>query len=319
MNDSSHISMLFDERKKRGSVEHYWHFLFGYYLPLINYFLKENHKNNINKTTKYLINDCGPLMNNILSESLSAMNIDYTFEDNIKLHRIQNPSLKESLYIKVRRLLKLGYVYSKNGTSIILPRWDIKILEETTFPASFKRTIQYLGQTLPKKFSDYACCEAGTAKGSYLLIKRAPEPSYYKPGGGAEKSGYGAGRRSLVGLEKGVDRLVASGIDCIIYEPGAHNLFCQMNHFSQCSGIIGVRGSEFANVIWMSEGALVLLIHSSYFWNKSKTPPQRTLASLLSVNYLERNFNDEVSPRLDTEILLPIVKRHLQKINSDHE
>ena len=189
-----------------------------------------------------------------------------------------------------------------------MPRWDIK-LSAASHPISFLRTIASLRDSLQRKLTTAYCCPKENLEGKFLLIKRSPQPSFYDDRGKDKWSGYGAGRRSLLGLEEACERLNSKRIDAIIYEPGAHNMACQMNHFSRCSGFIGVRGAEFVNMFWMRPNAKVILINSAWF-NKRSTdiPPQRKLASLLALNYHEIGPNNEESPVLDAYLLGQLIK-----------
>ena len=90
----------------------------------------------------------------------------------------------------------------------------------------------------------WSCCDRNQANGKYLILRRSAEPSFYKAGGGAKFKSYGAGRRSLHGIEEGQAKLEALGVPSLVYEPGIHNLACQINHFSACAGVIGVRQSR---------------------------------------------------------------------------
>ncbi len=303
------VRILFDEREKRGSIEHFWHFLFGYYLPLVESLLYSRPKNVTSGDLKLVIQNCGPVVNQLLTDTLSAMNICYSWSDELKLKTDQNSSKK-----RLKKLRSLLLFTPRKNNELLLPRWDISILKNHAFPASSLKNIVSIQQQLPCMFPQLACCNAASANGKILILKRAPEhPFYSKSAGRAENRTYGAGRRTLRGVKECEERLLDSGIDCMIYESGSHNIFCQMNHFAMCTGIIGVRGSEFANLFWMKKGALAVMIHSEFFKNKKKIPPQRTLASLVSLKFIELDSNDQVSPRLDADLIHSIIKKHIDK------
>ena len=57
---NSQVRLYFDEREKLGSAEDYWHFFFGYYLPLMDYFLSAEKEGGTIKQYQFLLNNCGP-------------------------------------------------------------------------------------------------------------------------------------------------------------------------------------------------------------------------------------------------------------------
>lgn len=311
-NNQKTINVFFDEREKRGSIEHFWHFLFGYYLPLVEYLESSRFTKLRPDKTKLIIQNCGPVVNQILIETLSAMNIPYSWSDKLKFtgsHSAQGSTKK-----LFKRLLSLIPFVHKKNIDLLLPRWDINILKDHRFPRQSQKNIFTIRAKLPYMFPDLACCDVASANGKILLLNRAPEhPFYSKSDGNAEIRTYGAGRRTLEGVEACQKRLKDSGIDCMTYTPGSHNIFCQMSHFAKCAGVIGVRGSEFANLLWMKKDALAIMIHSEFFKNKNKIPPQRTLAFLMGLNYMELDSNAEVSPKLDADMILSILKDHAYK------
>ena len=117
-----------------------------------------------------------------------------------------------------------------------MPRWDLKLSENSSHPVSFLRTIVSLRGSLQRKLATAYCCPEDKVEGKFLLIKRSPQPSFYDDRRKGKWSGYGTGRRALLGLDEACERLNSKGIDTIIYEPGAHDMACQINHFFRCSG-----------------------------------------------------------------------------------
>ncbi len=307
----SQIKLYFEDRRGDGSAQDYWHFMLGYYLPLMHFFLDAEKKQVESDHHRFLIHNCGPIMNKLIKESLSEFKINYAFMDNLKLVGVVfDPPGGRSFRQRVcRKLLKIfgrntntGYTCTNIKRDVVMPRWDIK-LGDAPHPASFLCTIVTLRDSLQRKLATASCCPKENVERKFLLIKRSPQPSFYNRGKD-EWSGYGAGRRALLGLEEACEKLNSEGIGSIIYEPGAHNMACQINHFFHCSGLIGVRGAEFVNMFWMRPDAKVILINSAWFKKRSTDiPPQRKLASLLALNYHEIEHNNEESPVLDEYLL----------------
>lgn len=303
----SQIKLYFADRIKRGSVENYWHFMLGYYLPLMHYFLDAEKKQVEIDHSQFLIHHCGPIMNKIIEESLSELKINYAFVDNLKLVDPGRRSFSRRVYQKLFRIFgrttNIGYTCTKINGDVVIPRWDIQLSKNSSHPVSFLRTIDSLRDSLQRKLATAYCCPEDKVEGKFLLIKRSPQPSYYDDRRKGEWSGYGTGRRALLGLDEACERLNSKGIDTIIYEPGTHDMACQINHFFRCSGLIGVRGAEFANMFWMRPNAKVILINTPYFKKRLKDiPPPRKLASLLALDYHEIEHNEE-SPVLDAYLL----------------
>lgn len=309
----SQIKLYFEERRRSGSVENYWHFMLGYYLPLMHYFLDAEKKQVEIAHSKFLIHNCGPIMNKIIEESLSELKINCAFMDDLTLENPGERSFSRRVYRKLLRIFgrttKRGYTCSKIDRDVVIPRWDLYLNANSSYPVSFLRTIANLKDSLQRILATACCCPKDKMEGRFLLIKRSSQPSFYDDRRTGEWSGYGTGRRALLGLDEACEKLNSKGMETTIYEPGAHNMACQINHFLRCSGVIGVRGAEFSNMFWMRPNAKVILINSAWFKNRAvDIPPQRKLASLLTLDYHEIQHKIEESPVLDASLLGQVIR-----------
>lgn len=273
------LDFYWDERRN-GSPEHYWHFMFGYFLPLIAALLPRSERS---PPACVGLFDCGPLMNRLLVEALSRLGVE--------------PRFDASLFAENGRK-ELG------EDAVLLSRWDL-LLTGSSDRGGLRASLIEARDSVARVLEPWPCCARGRAEGKYLLLRRSPEPSFYQSDGEARIKTYGAGRRMLLGIEDAHQELEAQGAPCLVYEPGLHNLACQIAHFSSCSGAVGVRGAEFANMIWMSIPAKVFVFMSS---SASHPPPPRALASLLGLAYREIDHCGQANPTLDAARIIDHIR-----------
>jgi hypothetical protein len=261
-----------------GSAQHYWHFMLGYFLPLVRILLNSDQF----KSTAHIgLYDCGPIMNRLVREVLEPWGLRIDFDANLCTKREAGST----------------------APAIVLDRWDVWLLDDARKDelAQVLSVKDQLADALRSK----GCCDHHLAADQLLVLQRSPEPEFYGPAGGAIKKTYGTGRRTLREIEKGCAALNAMGVKAMIYEPGAHNLACQIAHFSICAGVVGVRGAEFANILWTAPEAKIILFLSTSFPN---APPPRALSRILRRAYAEIDHLGEVSPALDASRIMPLLK-----------
>ncbi len=297
--------LKFDNDIQFGSPEHFWHFMWGYLLPAVNEILIIESNESSKKTSKiYIFRSCGPVMNKLINEVLSICKFNYKI--------IESDSLYNEYDI----------------TNIIVPRWDIwlrnfaviehikfsktyiKIYIKNLFFIFFKysrhksdllKSILRLKTTLIVKFNDpVTSLKIKSYADSYLVLKRSSQPKFYKVGMKAEVPTYGTARRKLIGIEDAVQNLRNNGISINIFEPGNHTLIEQIISFQNCKGIVGIRGAEFANLIWMKPKSKVILVQPI---NIKKPLVQKTLAKLLELNYFEI-VSDSGYPTLNADSIV---------------
>lgn len=140
--------------------------------------------------------------------------------------------------------------------------------------------------------------------GCYLILRRSPPPQEVQIDGLIDRSFGGTARRGLQGIEEAVKFLNNEGLPVKIFEPGQYSLKDQIAVFQNCSGIIAIRGSEFANLIWMKPRSKVILIQPI---NMEDTNCQKPLADLLDLEYSVIKTNEGAYPMLNAELLLKIL------------
>lgn len=93
-------------------------------------------------------------------------------------------------------------------------------------------------------------------------------------------------QRSIVNAETLAQGLSNLGVPSVVYEPGAHSVTCQAAAFGNAVGIVGVRGAEFANLVWMTPGSSILILEAPmpHPWRS----PHPLMASLLGLHFAIR-------------------------------
>lgn len=277
--------------RKFGSVEHFFHFMWGYLLPSIHLIQTQTNP----ATSLYRFRSCGPLMDPLLEETMLR------FEYDFKIFPDKNPS-------------------SVQSHNLIVPRWDVRLTrrhrkkeKNRPLPSRLIHTVLDLDlkfaaeiNAVRSAFIEHTPPPNPTVglsrfRDTVLLIKRSAPHKFYEKGGHAEISGYGTTRRTLHNLSETRDALRSSQIPAEIFEPGKHTLFEQIYVFNHCAGMIGIRGAEFANLIWMKPKTPVVMIQPP---SMDHSPLHKALTHRLQLRY-HKFIADETCPPLDPAIFKP--------------
>ena len=273
------IKLKFSQ-KKNGSKEHFWHFLLGYLLPSIHYNCK-----NIPKWVKegendilLVFEDCGPIMNPLIKELATLFNIRHEiintqidnqahpFDEIVNISRWDirlGCSLDFSIYFAINNNycsnISMRMIHLIKGL-----KWSIKnhILHFPLdlFGIKLKKEILFTRNLILNKLNSVE----KPSNSAYLLLERSDEHSYYADNGKAERKGYGKSRRALLNLEEECNDLTKKGIPVNIYEPGSYSLLHQIKTFNNSKGVIGIKGAELANLIWLNPGSKVVVINFQF-------------------------------------------------------
>lgn len=295
--------------------------MLGFFFPAV-YFIRQNPQNLSDIILQ--IDSCNPLSDKLLGEYLDDVKIPYEFVE-LTDKSVKGPQREWKSYkakIK-RRLLRIEYALRGDNTSIfayhlfrkrknkiILPRWDHYLEFYSKFPLIFRINFDPLRQHL----LSWAEAEYMAVKHLICIIERADPPPIVNLEQGKKArwfNGYGSTRRRLLGIEECQRMLLEKGYHSKVVNPGEMSLKEQIHTFSNCSHLIGIRGAEFLNMIWMKPGSTVILQSSADFKNEAI---QKKLATACQLNYLELSHEGEVSPKLEFEK----VKNLLPKLNHDH-
>ena len=279
------FEFVFDERIRAGSNEHFHHFLLGYLLPSI----LEIEALRPSDDDLFYFNSCGPVMDVVLAEVCDALNLRYEIlhkdmqdmaEHHIRIipqrwdSALLNPHLKKAATPRFEKLRNKVMEYPD------LVRFRLS----DDLEPKLRHLLGKSKQVLTKVFDLETELIEQDAVGPLLLLKRSDAEEFYSEGGSARFSGYGVTRRSLQGLDKVAAELNAAGISAQVFEPGRHTLKEQIRAFHYCSGMIGIRGAEFANLVWVRPGAKVIMVTPD---SMKKPSVQRFLGKVMQVEFSE--------------------------------
>jgi hypothetical protein len=195
-----------------------------YFHFLIGYLLPIVHEVTVRGLERFGVLDCGPLMTPHLVATLERLGHRASVQPN---RRIRRP--------------------------IAVPAWDRDWTDGTSVRAAAER-VRTAWARRPE------CPESDCPRSRNLILVRSPTPGYYEPGGSAEIPGYGEGRRSITNLPQVSGALGDAGIDHDLYEPGRHSLGCQIASFGRAGAVVGIRGAEWANIIWSDRSTRTLIL-----------------------------------------------------------
>jgi hypothetical protein len=236
-----------------------------YFFFLLGYLIPLIYSQNKLKFKRFQVLDCGPLMNPILLETLNRMGFNYLM---VKPSEVKRP--------------------------VFLRHWSIV----KDHPKKFFQAIRITKNL----WQDYECKGIGCSCGENLIIVRSQPHDFYYTQLPDKYKGYGTGRRTVTNWPEVSDYLSHLGVKHTLYEPGGHSLGCQIQAFNGAKRIIGIRGAEWANVIWCQPGIKVRMI--------DPFPPakiQRKLFELFNFDY-EFECVDNLRPEVNPESVLQFFK-----------
>jgi hypothetical protein len=221
-------SLMIVPANRGGSVEHFYHFLFGYLLP----FLDICHT--LRGERRFLLRDCGP-MNRLLRE-LDGFDI----------------ALRPAWHI-------LGSVVANNPSlgvipKLIAPGFDTPSAHDG---ATFRRLRAIVPRLFAARLAEAAQRHPQAASDRLVLvIDRAPQDPFYATPR-AEKRGAGAEVRSIPNMAE-VHAAVAARHDALLVQLEALPFFDQVYLFSRAWRVVGQHGAGLSHMIWAREGAALI-------------------------------------------------------------
>ena len=247
--------------------------MLGYLLPSVHELDKHylHDRKSVYEEYIFIYEDCGPLMNSIINDFANLLNIRHELipstekKATIKAcnEEIQIPRWDTELEKSGHFIIRKNVFYADRKVPITHKRshikYDLQRIRKQYFGFLLKRQLQSVRRFILEKLLGPA--NRRDVNHHYLLLKRSNEPSYYnEKDGTAEIKGYGASRRALKNIELAAERLIGKGIPIKIYEPGADSISDQIKTFYAAKGVIGIRGAEAANLIWLKPKSKVVII-----------------------------------------------------------
>lgn len=284
--------LKFYDDRIRGKNEHYFHFLWGYLLPSIDFIRKQD---NLSQRTFYFMS-CGPIMDQKLEELLNVLNFNYCIDI--------EPSAKNCKVVWIERWDRRFKIQVSFGYSIEkLIKYIPIIIQLRRDKKDIIQTIDFVIKCLTPRLEKESLIEF---KNKYIILERSEEPGFYKKESGTSKiKGYGKSRRMLLGIEEAIEEL-ANKIPITKFEPGKYTLMDQIAVFQNAKGVIGIRGAEFANIAWMQFNTLVLMIDSDK--TKKFPSPVRILAEHFKLDYRVIKSQHTITPFLKSKDIINAIK-----------
>ncbi|MEO0361186.1 MAG: glycosyltransferase 61 family protein [Pseudomonadota bacterium] len=296
--------LAFDGRGRFGSREHFFHYMWGFLLPALHRLTSTGAAGGAAAMS------CGPVMDAVTAEAFGLLGLEVEIRDE-----------------------------PPGEGAILLPRWDAALRRNcpyfTPAPSAAARLRRALGAAayalrdpgfaprpgelalIRRRIAAFAPTllraaeasvgDASRFDGRILLLKRAAMRNYYAEGGGAANKGYGAGRRSLLGVDEAAEALRAAGMPAVVFVPGEADFATQIVAFNRAAGLVAIRGAELANMVWMRRGARALVFAPRRMMEEN--PPIPTLvAQMAAVRYREVARDDGAHFALDPADAIPYFK-----------
>lgn len=283
--DSS-VQLDFTIQQHASEKQNFFHHVWGYLLPALHHYLTEN-------TSHLLFHSGGPYMDPVTIDFLNTLEVPYT-------------------------IVRDWEVIPERIEKAVLPRWEPLVFELSASPAnmagkagSYKpnNAALVIGHSLPGYMAAVrqfvlkkvlSVCTPSIPPGAIIILDRADENALYRRGGLARANTYGKGHRALHGIPKVVDELTDRGISVLHYPASKHTFTQQITDFYHCGGVVGIRGAEFAHLIWMQPGTKVLMYQPSTMNPKNI---QKPLAELMGLSFRQIDV-DSNHPELRISDLL---------------
>ena len=293
--DASSLSNIAVDKKissvyfisNEGSVTHYYHFLFGALVPLLEYHLSANLTKSYNICT-----DIGPMKSLLCELPINLVSISGPSSSNINdLRAHDDKSLYSSLVLK--------------ENDILLPAYDIFnnfFYNDDTFPRLSKNSrlkiVNYIKDNIP-------CYIQSIPTKSIILIERSIEPYYHHVNNNLSHiySTSGSERRAITNHQELLQELTNRyGNDVVNLCLERCSIYYQMHMFSSAKLVIAQHGAALSNIFFMTKSSHVIEISPP--WSKTFYH-FRNLCHFCEVEY---DVIDQSSDKSDVDIDLLLRK-----------
>jgi hypothetical protein len=249
-------------KNQGGSLQHYYHFLLGLLVPLLEIW---NEAIEENRPAKSFVRSCGPMDRHLLQLRLPGLKIISTDR-----HQAIGSAAEASQSLKLRVIEIHGRDDPRRYS-----RAAFQKVRERLFFAYAKEILQ-AREGIDKKFSG--------ARRPILVITRLPSEEFYSTAASEIKTA-GADRRSIPNIDEIVESLRRHNCNIMLDAMEGKSLFYQIALFSSVEVIVCQHGAALSNLIWTRPGTVLIEVMPRDAPNKLAVDHFRRLANCLSLNY----------------------------------
>ncbi len=299
--------LAFNNQRSYGSPKHFFIYIWGYLLPALYLMDQMQLKASQNTKVTFTLSTCGPVMDQLMASLFTDLGYAFTIAAPNEVAAettLLVPRWDILMRYSVNRHPRKGMAFRKRlaGHYHWLRQWQ----GMRQLHGHIRAVHHLVARHMPLKATATAEFNYGALQNTYLIIQRsAPPKNYERSALNKEATDYGIERRSLNGVEAAVTQLGQAGIKAMAFEPGIHDITHQINMFYHCKGIIGIRGAEFANMVWLRPGSTCIMIDTTHI---DAPPPQRILAQAMGLQYTELSTNQKHTT-LNVNSVLDLLKQ----------
>jgi len=296
----------------RGSPKKYWHYLWGYLLPSISKLIKKDLVNG--QTQPPVFDSHGPIMDGVLRDYMSILNLEYRVL--LPEERISGGQVIEHFASRWDVLqFSMMWPYLKQ-----LPVWPepsrqqrwrtgVQVLRQRKFQALFSGIAS---KQLRNDFVElkHVILRAIDQKGQrsnlnspLLILDRSTTANESSDQNCRFTRKYGTASRSLRGVDITIKKLRVLGHEVDRFEAGAVSQAEQISRFSTARGVIAIRGSDLANMLWLQPGSKLIVLR-----------PQKKLSTHLygMARLLRLDMHEFTCAEMHPDLMQFPIERHLK-------
>lgn len=284
----------YDDSVDYGSPQHFFHLMWGYLLPALHHLMTL--PGGPPPRVRFL--SSGPTMDPVVEEACRLLGVEAVLVESRSDNGPQATALRWETM-----LLREG---ATRGSSVCRARLSRRQPTGplTLSPGAWARLRDDVAAVRARLIAE--AMSAGppdpALAGRILVLKRSAMPAFYAPVGAAETKGYGVGRRALVGIDEAVDVLSQHGVPAAAFEPGAVGLAAQIRAFHSAAGVVGVRGAEWANLLWLRPGRRAFVLTPQAMM-RGNPPILQLIAELAQVDLVEEEAPNSTEIAIDPTVV----------------
>jgi len=291
LNRSLHKKINFDKNihlsliNRDGSVEHYFHFLLGFMIPLTLF----HEKIIAHDIYKIYVRNCSLMDNHIKAIGLKDVIIlDKFLHRKIKLDKSIKPNYKPLKFIKL-------YGYDDPDYYNYEQFCKARSLIEKRLYIDIKENNHILNNNISKRNPNIV-----------IVDRENPHPFYNSDE--CEVKGAGSIRRSIRNIDHIYKKISSLCPNTLLVTLANKSLAYQIALFQHADIIISQHGAALANLIWCKPNTTLIEIHPSDLGKKiSNTNFFRNLAACMKIDY-KRVDQKHIHSDVDTNLILKKIR-----------